>query len=56
MSNDVERLQSNLNSAIATVRKQVSGKGGDGAENMYGQAYQAMVKVGAKPQIRRKYR
>lgn len=56
MSDDVERLQSNLNSALATVRKQVSGKGGDSAENVYGQAYQALVKVGAKPQIRKKYR
>jgi hypothetical protein len=56
VSDNVDRLQSDLNSAIATVRKQVSGKGGEGAENKYGQAYQALVKVGAKPQIRKRYR
>jgi hypothetical protein len=33
-----------------------SGKSAQGAESAYGQAYQAMVKAGIAPQIRRKYR
>lgn len=56
MSEDVERLESNLNAAASTVKKQMGGKGGEGAEKVYGQAYQALVKVGARPQIRKKYR
>ena len=53
---DVERLVSNLNAASTAIKKQVGGKTGDSAEKVYGQAYQALVKVGAKPQIRKKYR
>jgi len=53
---NVERLQSDFNSASTAIKKQVGGKGGEGTEAKYGQAYQALVKAGAKPQIRKKYR
>jgi hypothetical protein len=56
MSDNVERLQSDFNAASTAIKKQVGGKGGEGTEAKYGQAYQALVKAGAKPQIRQKYR
>lgn len=56
MSEDVERLKSSFNAASSTIHKSVGGKSGDSAEKVYGQAYQALVKVGAKPQIRKRYR
>lgn len=56
MSDDVDRLTSAFNAASTVIKKQMGGKTGDGAEKVYGQAYQALVKVGAKPQIRKKYR
>lgn len=56
MSEDVDRLLSNLNAAATSVKKQMGGKTGEAAEKVYGQAYQQLVKVGAKPQLRKKYR
>lgn len=56
MSEINDRLISNMNAASNNVRKIISGKGGDGAEKKYGQAYQELVKVGLKPQLRKKYR
>jgi hypothetical protein len=56
MSEDNDRLISSMNAASNNVRKIVSGKGGDGAEKKYGQAYQELVKVGLRPQLRKKYR
>jgi hypothetical protein len=56
MSDNVERLQSDFNAASTAIKKQVGGKGGEGTEAKYGQAYQALVKAGVKPQIRQKYR
>lgn len=52
---DVERLERALAAALDKVRKTI-GKSAGGAENAYGQAYQALVKAGARPQIRYKYR
>jgi hypothetical protein len=37
-------------------REKSSGKTAPGAENAYGQAYQALVKAGLAPQIKFKYR
>lgn len=51
-----EKLLSNLNAASTNIRRVVGGKAGEGAEKVYGQAYQALVKVGLKPQLRKKYR
>lgn len=56
MSEDVDRLLSTFNAASTAIKKQVGGKGGEGIEAKYGQAYQALVKAGAKPQIKKKYR
>lgn len=56
MSESNDRLISNMNAASNNVRKIISGKGGDGAEKKYGQAYQDLVKVGLKPQLRKRYR
>lgn len=56
MSNEDERLISNFNSASTSVKKSMGGKGGEGAESAYGQAYQQLVKAGLKPQLRKKYR
>lgn len=56
MSEDVERLLSNLNSASSAIKKSIGGKAGESAEKVYGQAYQALVKAGVKPALRKKYR
>lgn len=56
MSDDIERLKSNFNAASSTIHKSMGGKGGESAEKVYGQAYQALVKAGAKSQLRKKYR
>ena len=56
MQESDERLLSNLNSASTNLRRVIGGKAGEGTEKAYGQAYQALVKVGLKPQIRKKYR
>lgn len=44
---------------LAAARKRLdsaSGKNGQGAENAYGQAYQSLVRAGARPQLRYKHR
>lgn len=56
MSEDVEKMMREFDSASGAIKKQMGGKGGEGAEAKYGQAYQQLVKAGAKPQIRKKYR
>lgn len=55
MSEDIEKLVSNFNAASSSLKKIVGGKAGEGTEAKYGQAYQALVKAGAKPQLK-KYR
>jgi hypothetical protein len=56
MSEEVDRLLSSLNSASSAIKKSMGGKPGESAEKVYGQAYQALVKVGARPQLRKRYR
>lgn len=56
MSEEVEKLMREFDSASGAIKKQMGGKSGEGAESKYGQAYQQLVKAGAKPQIRKKYR
>lgn len=53
---DHERLVSNFNAMSSAIKKQTGGKAGEGIEKQYGQAYQQLVKVGLKPQLRKKYR
>lgn len=42
--------------AFDAASKKLAGKGGQGVENAYGTAYQALVTLGVRPQIRKKYR
>ena len=53
---DKDRLESDFNSASSALKRIVGGKGGEGTEKNYGQAYQQLVKAGLRPQIRKKYR
>lgn len=53
---DNEDLLRNLASASNDIKKSMGGKSGEGVEKKYGVAYQACVKAGLKPQLRRKYR
>lgn len=52
---DIDRLERNLAAALDRVKK-TTGKSASGAEAAYGQAYQALVRAGVRPQIRHKYR
>jgi len=56
VSQDIDRLLSNMNSASADLKKSAGGKAGEGIEKKYGDAYQQLVKAGVRPQLRRKYR
>ena len=56
MSDDKDRLESNMNSAATALKRIAGGKAGEGTEKVYGQAYQALVKAGLRPQLRKKYR
>lgn len=56
MSEDIDRLLSNLSAAANDLKKSVGGKAGEGIEKRYGDAYQQLVRAGAKRQLRRKYR
>lgn len=54
---EIDRLESNMNSASSQVKKSLPMRqGGAGAEKAYGAAYQALVRAGLRPQIRAKYR
>jgi len=56
MSIDIEDLKRAFNAASNEVKKCVGGKQGISAEKKYGAAYLALVKVGAAPRLKRKYR
>jgi len=57
MTDDQERALRDLEAASKRVRACLGMKqGGDAAEKNYSQAYQACVRVGVAPQIRKKYR
>lgn len=49
-------LLRDLNIASNDLKKSMGGKAGEGAEKRYGVAYQACVRAGIKPPLRRKYR
>jgi len=49
-------LLRDLNIASNDLKKSIGGKAGEGAEKRYGVAYQACVRAGIKPPLRRKYR
>jgi hypothetical protein len=52
---DARRLVSSYEAAWKRLQG-LGGKNAQGAEAAYGLAYQALVKAGLRPQIRRKYR
>jgi hypothetical protein len=54
-SDEVERLKREFSAASKRLTG-ASGKSAPGIEKGYGQAYQALVRVGAAPQIKHKYR
>lgn len=56
MTDEQERALRNLESAASAVKRGVGGKAAEGMEKKYGQAYQECVKLGIKPQIRKRYR
>jgi hypothetical protein len=57
MTDEQERALRDLEAASKRVRACLGMKqGGDAAEKNYSQAYQACVRVGVAPQIRKKYR
>lgn len=56
MEENGEKLLSNFNAASTNIRRSLGGKGGEAAEKVYGQTYQALVRIGLKPQLRKKYR
>jgi len=49
-------LLRDLNIASNDLKKSIGGKAGEGVEKRYGVAYQACVRAGIKPPLRRKYR
>lgn len=53
---DHEDLLRDLNIASQDIKKNISGKSGEGVEKRYGQAYAACVKAGIKRPLKRKYR
>lgn len=56
MQENNDKLVSNFNAASNNIRRSLGGKTGESAEKAYGQAYQALAKIGLKPQLRKKYR
>lgn len=53
----IERLEGNLRAAQTEMAKALpTANGGQRAEQRYAAAYQALVKAGVRPQLRRKYR
>lgn len=57
MTDREEALLRDFDKAGAAIRKSLTTTGGGtGAETNYSQAYQALVREGLAPQIRRKYR
>ena len=53
----VEAAQAELRRQSDRLKKcPTFGEGGQGVEAAYGQAYQALVRLGAAPQLRKKYR
>ena len=51
-----EKLLRDLSAASNDMKRGTGGKAGDGPEKRYGIAYQACVRAGLKPALKRKYR
>lgn len=55
MTDEQQKLVSAFNAASKRLGA-ASGKSASGVESGYGEAYQALVKAGLAPQLRRRYR
>jgi hypothetical protein len=53
---EIRRTVAEYDSALDTIRKSKAGKATGGQEARLGQAYQHLVRLGARPQIKAKYR
>jgi hypothetical protein len=53
---EADRLERAMALASSNVRKSIGGKPGESNEKIYTISYQALVRAGLKPQLRKKYR
>ena len=53
---ETRSAESAYEKALDAIRKGKAGNGSAGLESKLGQAYQRLVRVGARPQIKLKYR
>lgn len=53
---EIRRAEQDMANVIKRIRDAKAGKQNAGLESMYGQAYQRLVRLGAKPQVKLKYR
>jgi hypothetical protein len=53
---EADRLERAIALASSNVKKSIGGKPGESNEKVYAISYQALVKAGLKPQLRKKYR
>jgi hypothetical protein len=56
MNEEISVALSDLDNALAKIRNTKSGKATAGVEAIYGMAYQRLVRLGARPQLKGKYR
>jgi hypothetical protein len=52
----IRRALQDYEAALAVIKKAIPGRPGFGNESRFGEAYQKLVQLGVKPQIRKKYR
>ena len=52
---EVQRIEREIEAARYAIEKS-GANGGGKAEGVYGSLYQSLVRLGARPQLRRKYR
>ncbi len=50
------RAEQAFDRALSQVKQAIPGKPGFGIEAVFGQTYQHLVRLGARPQIKKKYR
>lgn len=53
---EANRLEKSFAAASSNLKKSLGGKPGDSSEKVYSIEYQALVKAGLRPQLRKKYR
>jgi hypothetical protein len=53
---EADRLERALALASSNVKKSIGGKPGESNEKVYAIAYQAMVRAGLRPQLKKRYR